>query len=116
MSGSNPFGNLKIDVWYKVLIPLGGVLVVLSIIYTNQTITQKELFVLGFGLILIGMGEWKREKFLTRFVSQSAFNPFMRITQPFKSNDPLGIFFQIIGIIAVFIFVLNFFDIISILI
>jgi len=99
MTETNPI-NLKIDVWYKALIPLGGFLMVLAIVYPNDSITTKELFLIGGGLFLIGIGEWKNTKYLTQFVDATIYNPFMRITQPFRANDPLGVFLEVLGILA----------------
>ena len=115
MTDTNPLSNLKIDILYKALIPLGGFLMVLAIVYSNESITTKELFLIGGGLFLIGIGEWKSTKFYTKFVSETAYNPFMRITQPFRSNDPLGMFLDVLGTLALIIAFLNFFDIISVL-
>jgi len=115
LTETNPFSSLKIDDWYKTLIPLGGIIIILSIIYPVQTITVKELFLIGSGIFLIGIGEWKNVKYYTKFISASAFNPFIRITQPFRANDPLGIFLELLGIVALIVAFLNFFGIIDVL-
>ncbi len=113
MSESNPFGNLKIDVWYKAFIVFGGVITIISLVYAPKFISQKELFLIGIGFFLVGIGEWKNEKYIMKFVTASAFNPFMRITQPIRTNDPLGVLFDILGITAIAIGVLNFFKVIT---
>lgn len=115
MSDPNPIKNLKIDEWYKVLIPIGGALMIVSLVFTFTEFTRKEMFVLGGGLLLIAIGEWKNERFATQFVDQTVFNPFIRITQKFRGNDKVGVPLEILGIIAVIISLLDIFDIIQIL-
>ena len=115
MSDPNPVRNLKIDEWYKALIPLGSALMIISLIFTIEEFSRKELFVLGSGLVLIGLGEWKNERFSTDFVTQSAFNPFIHVTQKFRGNDKLGVPLEIIGIIAVIVSILDIFNVITVL-
>ncbi|MFZ0185087.1 MAG: hypothetical protein WBV92_03750 [Nitrosotalea sp.] len=109
MTEPNPFANLKLDSWFKVLIPFGGIMAIMSLVYSPSFIPQKVLFVLGCGIFLLGLGEWKNQKYMHQFVEASAFNPFMKITQPIRRNDPLGVFLDIIGIIAIIVSLADFF-------
>jgi len=113
MTDVNPFSSLKLDVWYKALIPFGAVLAIIPFVYSPQFITQKELFVLGCGIFLLGLGEWKNQKYYVQFVDASIFNPFMKITTPIRKGDPLGTFLDMIGIIAIIVSLLNFFNVVT---
>lgn len=113
MSDPNPFGSLKIDVWYKTFIVLGGVVIVASLFYNPKFISQKELFCMGIGLFLIGVGEWKNARFGSQFITQSAFNPFIHIPLRGRANDRLGVPLEILGIIAIVITILDFFKIVT---
>lgn len=115
MSDPNPVRNLKLDEWYKVLIPIGGTIMIISLVFTIPEFTKKELFFLGGGLLLVGIGEWKNERFHTQFVDQTVFNPFMRISQKYRVNDKLGVPLEIIGIIAIIISLLDILDFIKVL-
>ncbi|MDE2588298.1 MAG: hypothetical protein KGL95_01340 [Patescibacteria group bacterium] len=113
MSDTNPFGSLKIDVWYKTFIVLGGIVIFASLFYNPKFISQKELFVIGIGLFLIGVGEWKNARFGSQFITQSAFNPFIRIPLHGRVNDRVGVPLEILGIIAIGIGFLSFFKIVT---
>jgi hypothetical protein len=115
LSDPNPVKNIKIDEWYKVLIPLGSAIIVISFIFSFEEYSKKELLLLGGGLVLIGLGEWKNERHTTQYVTQSAFNPFMRITEKFRRNDKIGVPLEILGLLAVTISLLNIFNIIDVL-
>ncbi len=113
MTETNPFAGIKLDIWFKVLIPFGGIMVLISLFYSPSFISQKELFVLGFGLFLLGMGEWKNEKWWVREVTASAFTPYVRENIPIRKPDAIGILFDVIGIIAIIVSLINFFNLVT---
>jgi hypothetical protein len=115
LSDVNPVKNLKLDEWYKTLIPIGAVILILSIVFPVEGFSRKELLMLGGGLVLIGIGEWKNERFSTQFVDQTMFNPFMKITSKFRGNDRVGVLLEVLGILAVVISILDIFNFIAIL-
>jgi len=110
MTEPNPFAGIKLDVWYKTLIPFGGIMALISLFYSPSFIEQKELFVLGCGLFLLGIGEWKNQKYMIRETTASAFNPYIRESIPIRKSDPLGIFLVLIGIIAIIVSLASFFS------
>ena len=114
LSDANPIRNMKIDEWYKVLIPFGASIFIISLIFSFEEYSRRELLLFGGGLILVGIGEWKNERFATRFVDRTIFNPFMQITQKFRGNDKLGVPLEITGLIAIIISLLSIFDVINI--
>ena len=114
LSDVNPIRNMKIDEWYKALIPFGAAIVIISFIFSFEEYSRKELLLLGGGLILVGIGEWKNERFATQFINQTIYNPFMQISRKFRGNDKLGVPLEIVGLIAIIISFLSIFDVISI--
>lgn len=57
------FKSLKIDAWYMVFVYLGGLLLIFSIFFPTQWITNKQLILFASGMLLIGLGEWKNHKY-----------------------------------------------------
>jgi len=106
----NPLHNLKLDTWYRVLIPIGAIWTFISLLIPIQGFTNKELIILGLGVIAIGIGEWKNERHSTKFVDKTYFNPFMKITQTFRVNDKVGVSIEILGILAIIFSLLNIFQ------
>jgi len=102
----NPLNKLKLDLWFKVLIPIGAIILLFAIFTTN-----KELMLLGFGLFLIGIGEWKNNKIRSKHVDASAFNAEQWIHIPIRKPDALGNFLLILGITSLIIWGLGFFEI-----
>lgn len=102
----NPLSKLKLDSWYKVLIPIGTIILLFAIITSN-----KELMLLGFGFFLIGIGEWKNNKIQTEFREGNYQFPAMKLSIPVRKPDALGNLLLILGIISLIIWGLGFFDI-----
>lgn len=105
----NPLSKLKLDFWFKVLIPV-GVIVLLFAIFTSNNLW----FLFGAGLLLIGLGEWKNMKY--HFVEAHAtfYEPYRSASIPIRKPDALGVLLDILGVIALIIWGLEFFNIISI--
>ncbi len=105
----NPLSKLKLDQWYMVLIPIGAIILIFSIIVSN-----KEWFLFGIGFMLIGMGEWKNWKWVHEEQTQTAYSPYIVRNIPVRKPDALGTLFDILGVIALIIWGLGFFDVIHI--
>jgi len=105
----NPLSKLKLDSWYMVLIPIGAIILIFSVFVSN-----KEWFLFGAGLMLIGLGEWKNQKFVTELREANYQFPAMKLTIPIRKPDVLGCLLDILGVIALIIWGLGFFDIIHI--
>ena len=102
----NPLNKLKLDSWYMVLVPIGAIILLFAIITVN-----KELMMLGFGLFLVGIGEWKNNKYQFVEVPASAFTPYRSASIPIRKSDKLGNFLLILGMICLIIWTIGFFDI-----
>jgi len=105
----NPLNKLKLDIWFKVLIPIGAIILLLA-----SYMSDKELMLLGFGLLLIGMGEWKNHRLHSKHIDASAYNAEQWIHATIRKPNALGILLDVLGIIALIIWGLGFFDIIHI--
>jgi len=105
-SAVNPLSKLKLDVWYKILIPIGAIILLFAIFTSN-----KELMLLAFGLLLIGMGEWKNTKWKMMEQTATAYSPYKSWQEAVRIPDALGIFFDVLGILALIAWGLGFFDI-----
>jgi len=108
-SSVNPLGKLKLDIWYKVLITIGAIILLFAVFTSNNV-----AMLLGSGLFLIGIGEWKNHKVVSEHVPESAFNVEQWIHVTVRKPDALGILFDILGSLALIGWGLEFFNIIEI--
>ena len=55
------WGKLILDIWYKTLMYIGGVGSLLSLFLPLQiqSLSNMQIFILFFGIFLLGLGEWK---------------------------------------------------------
>jgi len=67
---------------------------------------------LGFGLLLIGLGEWKNTKWRMIEQTATAYSPYRSWQEPLRIPDALGILLDVLGILALIAWGLGFFDII----
>ena len=113
MTEMNLFASLKLDFWYKALIPFGGILALISIFYSPSIFTQKELFVLGSGLFLLGLGEWKNQGWINWEQTASAFTPYVRGSTPKRMHTKLGNLLDVIAILAIIVGLASFFNVMT---
>jgi len=106
----NPLNKLKLDIWYKVLIPIGAII----FLYAGIVTSDKELMLLGFGLFLIGIGEWKNHKVHSEHRPETIYNVEQWIHTLERRPDALGILLDVMGVIALIVWGLGFFDIIHV--
>jgi len=102
----NPLNKLKLDIWYKVLIPIGAIILLFAIFTSN-----KELMLLGFGFLLIGLGEWKNTKWIMKEQLASISGPYRSWQQAIRKPDALGNLLNILGVLALIAWGLGFFEI-----
>ena len=75
------FKSLKLDAWYMIFVYLGGTLLILSLFFPIQWITNKQLILFSLGILLIGLGEWKNHKIIVRTESPNGIIGPTIITQ-----------------------------------
>lgn len=95
------FDNLKIDIWFKAVTYLGGVIVILSLTIPMRVLPNEEWSLLGFGLFIFGTGRWKNHK------SHSQRVPSGYITWKDRNTDLLGLLLEATGIVLVLLAVWN---------
>ena len=100
----NPLSKLALDSWYKVLIPIGAIVIIYSL-----WVQDKEWFLFGLGFFLIGIGEWKNNKYIFMEQPATAFQSGWRGNVPRRIPDKAGNFLLILGGICMIIWGLGFF-------
>jgi len=89
------FDSLKIDSWFKAVAYLGGVIVLLSLLFPVQIISNEVMAAIGFGMFLYGIGRWKNRKTVTEFI------PAGKLSQERRIPDLIGILLEVSGFILV---------------
>lgn len=90
--------SLAIDTWYKALLALGGVVLVISFFWDAKGITNQQLQLLAGGTFLIGLGEWKNHKTLAwlKEANYLTGGPGILSTK-IRKADIVGILLEIAG-------------------
>lgn len=89
------FDNLKIDIWFKAVTYLGGVIAILSLTIPMRVLSNEVWSLFGFGLFIFGTGRWKNHK------SHSQHVPGGYVTWQDRHTDLLGLLLEAIGVILV---------------
>jgi len=96
----NPLKNFLIDKWYKAILVIGAVIFGVSLTMELQA-DNKQIQVLGIGLILVGLGEWINHPRQTRITPPNAYLPQGIVTgHPWRPKF-LGVVLDLLGIAAV---------------
>lgn len=89
---SNPLQGLKIDYWYKAVLVISTVLLIVSLTVPLQEVSNSIVAAICIGCILIGLGEWINHPY------QEQIGVGFKISGHPRSNSLLGIVFVMIGI------------------
>lgn len=100
------FENLKLDKWFKAVTYLGCVILVLAAFVPAQVATNTELFLLGTGLFLLGIGRWKNRKSITS-LQDMGWRGMLKMSGERRKPDITGMFLEIVGIILLIYVFLN---------
>jgi hypothetical protein len=94
--------SLKIDTWYRFILYVGIVGVFGTIFVPIQGFKKTSILLLFLGCALIGLGEWKRERYHHQIKPANIHTGSAAlISQKFQSNDKLGIVLEIIGFLLI---------------
>jgi hypothetical protein len=63
---SNPLQNLKVDYWYKAILVIGAVTLILSLTVDLKGIENSVVQIYSLAAILIGCGEWVNHPLQTK--------------------------------------------------
>jgi hypothetical protein len=93
------FKDLKLDVWYRAVVYIGGVVLIFSFFFEVKGISNAQLQLLSGGFFLIGLGEWKNHKKESFIKPPNAYTgPTALVTRTVWSPDVVGALFDLIGI------------------
>lgn len=91
------------------LLYVGTFGLVVSILVNLPDFDNKTLFLFFSGLILIGLGEWKRERYVSHIKPPNIYTgPAMLITERIQISEPTAIILEVIGGIVLLIGTLKF--------
>jgi hypothetical protein len=108
MDFSGILKGLKLDVWYKVFVYLGGIVLVLSFFIDVKGISNLQLQLLAGGCLLIGMGEWKNHKHVSWIKPPNIYTgPAARITKTIREPDFVGVLLNILGVVLLGVGILS---------
>ena len=92
--------SLKLDVWYKALVYIGGVALLLSLFIDVKGITNTQLQLIASGLFLVGLGEWKNTKTKTRIKPPNVYTgPALLMQSNVWKPDLIGLLFDVAGLV-----------------
>ncbi|MCS2152401.1 hypothetical protein MUU49_07375 [Scandinavium goeteborgense] len=100
----NPLANMKVDYWYKALMVIGGLLFVLNGTSFLNRYPMAPVAFLSAGIFFIGLWEWVNHPLRTRIVA-----PNIIARGYTRSNSPLGIAFDILGVALIAVGIFKFF-------
>lgn len=102
--------SLKLDVWYMFILYMGTFGFFISLFYKPEGVEYNITIPFFFGLILLGLGEWKRERMLHQIKPPNVYTGgTMLISQKIQVMDVLGILLEIIGILLIAFSIWNLF-------
>jgi hypothetical protein len=90
---SNPLESLKLDYWYKAVLVISTVLLVISLTVPLQGVSNSTIALICLGGIFIGLGEWVNHPL------QEAIGHGYKITGYPRKFTFLGSIFVIFGLL-----------------
>ena len=101
---SNILKNLKLDVWYKALFYISGIILMIALFADVKGISNGQLQLLSSGGLLLGLGEWKNHKVASWIKPANIYTGSAAlINAPIRQPDAFGILLDAIGIILMLI-------------
>jgi len=92
--------SLAIDAWYKALMYIGGVVLVLSFFLEVKGITNGQLQLLAGGAFLVGLGEWKNHKVESWIKPPNAYTGGAALmSATVRRPDFLGVVLEVAGVL-----------------
>jgi hypothetical protein len=88
----DPLKNLALDKWYKVVLLLGALLLVLGFTQDTRVLTNKEVLLLAAGLISFGLAEWGCDSHRHYYKPPNIHTgPAALVTEPVRRTTPMSI-------------------------
>jgi hypothetical protein len=102
--------DLKLDSWYKALVYVGGVVLLLSLFVPVQGIAPMRVQAMSLGGMLFGLGVWKCQKHESFIKPPNVYTgPTALITITRWYPDPIGLMLNLAGVVS---FSLGFFGVV----
>ena len=73
MTAPDLLKNLKLDEYYMVFIYLGAFFLVISFFIPIQWLSNEQLGLFAFGILCVGLGEWKNHKLISKIKPPNAY-------------------------------------------
>lgn len=102
----NAVARMTIDAWYKLVSTFGIILATTTLVIQPVFVSPIGLFALGFGMFLVGTGEWKNQHYASK-LEQGAFGSFMSLNIPVRKSTVLGTLLNVLGGLLIAWSVLN---------
>ena len=101
MEPSNLLQSLALDAWFKVVMYLGLILIVIALTADVRGLTSGEALLFGVGLFLIGIGEWKNQKTDAWFKEPNVYTgPGGLMQTKIRAPDRFGVFLDVLGTLS----------------
>jgi len=96
---TNPLSKLKLDYWYKALVALSAVLLLMSLTVDLKGIENSIAQLLCLGSLFIGIGEWINHPLQTAIMPPNAYYApgGAKITSYSRKPCLLGSLFDVLG-------------------
>lgn len=96
--------SLELNTWYKVVMCLGFVLIVVGLTVDVRVLTNGETLLFGAGLVLFGLGEWKNYKNLSWIEPPNAYTgPAALVQIKVRQSDTFGLLLDGLGLVALIV-------------
>ena len=101
--------NFKIDDWFKILVLLGTTLIICSIFIPVNFGKPVDFFLLGFGLLFLGLDTWYSKHYRFQELPATLVEPYVSFQVPVWKPTIIGIVFILLGITLIILAILSFF-------
>jgi len=105
--------NLKIDIWYKTLLPIGITGFFLGLFFPVHAFNNVFVSLVSLGLFFIGIGEWVNHSIRTQFLHETFYYGAHYIHTTIRKDKPLGWTFDVIGSLLIVFALLQYFEILN---
>lgn len=91
--------SLLLDAWYKALIYIGGLTLVLSLFLEVKDLSNSQVQQVALGVFLLGLGEWKNHKEVSTIKPPNAYTgPAMILSGLVWRPDLVGLLLDGLGV------------------
>lgn len=91
-----------------VFVYLGALLLIFSLFYPAQGITNMQLILFSSGILFIGLGEWECHKNVFGIKLPNIYTgPTAKIKGKIRKHDKISLSLELIGIILIFLAVID---------